>query len=96
MQLLESEPVDHPQRAELGEASVYDLLLRHVVMPPTAGEGGTAGMLDRNGRFGCEAQARINETIAELMHPTAKVDDEDDDEDEEGGAQPESTRTMDE
>lgn len=105
MQLLESEPVDYPGRQQLGEATVYDLLLRHVVQASTGieagkGQGGTAGMLDRNGRFGNEAQARIRDTIAELMNPSAKVDDEDDDEDEEGeeGAQPEPTQrtTMDE
>ncbi|CBQ70911.1 conserved hypothetical protein [Sporisorium reilianum SRZ2] len=81
LQLLESEPVDHAHRDALGDATLYDLLKRHIVV--SDGGTGTAGMLDREGgSVGSEAMARIEETIRELLHPSAK-DGEDEDEDEE-------------
>ncbi|TKY87678.1 hypothetical protein EX895_003259 [Sporisorium graminicola] len=93
LKLLDSEPVEHPHRDALGDATLYDLLIRHIVTAdaPTSSPG-TGGMLDKTkGRVGTEAFAKIRETINEMLNPSAKDaeddeeedDDEDDDNDEE-------------
>ncbi|CDW98604.1 hypothetical protein [Sporisorium scitamineum] len=92
LKLLESANVDHPHRDALGDATLYDLLVRHIVMAdPVSGVSGTAGILDKQqGRVGKEAMAKITETINEMLHPSAKDaedEDEDDDEDEEDDAE---------
>ncbi|SPO44580.1 uncharacterized protein PSANT_02265 [Moesziomyces antarcticus] len=87
LQLLESEPVAHPQRESHGEASLFDLLVRHIVADATAPDA-TAGVLSPNGRLGRQAAGRIAETIAELLHPASKdadeVDDDEEDADDDG------------
>ncbi|GAC72303.1 hypothetical protein PANT_7d00038 [Moesziomyces antarcticus T-34] len=82
LQLLESEPVAHPQRESHGEASLFDLLVRHIVAG-AAEPDATAGVLSPDGRLGKQAAGRIAETIAELLHPASKdADEADDDEDD--------------
>ncbi|SNX83684.1 uncharacterized protein MEPE_02391 [Melanopsichium pennsylvanicum] len=99
LKLLETEPVDYASRDTSGEASVYDLLIRHIVTSSTfsfsestskASDGHvgfTTGMLAKNGKFGTEMQKKITDTIKDLLNPTSKDDqderDDDDDDDDE-------------
>lgn len=88
LKLLESEHVAHPQQNVLGDATLYDLLVRHIVVKDDAARGaeGTAGMLDReSGSVGKEAWSRIGDVVDELVNPSAKdgEDDDDDDDDDE-------------
>ena len=80
LKALESDPVAHPDREILGEATVYDLLVRHLVSGQPAG-GATAGLLAREGRIGRDACARIAELIDDMAHPSSKEGEADDDDD---------------
>lgn len=81
---LESDPVDHAHRDALGEATVYDLLVKHIVAADKqTGALATKAMLDaHNGWVGKEVTGRIREVIREMVHPSAKDGDEEDEEEE--------------
>lgn len=93
LKLLESDPVDYPGRDSLGDATLYDLLIRHIVTPSPISNTATQGMLGKEGQIGRDATGRIAHTIAEMLNPTRKEgedgeEDDEDDDDEDDAAQP--------
>lgn len=85
---LDSATVHHPQRNTIGDATIYELLVRHVVAGKDAmiGEEGTGGMLDKDeGWVGKEANGRVKQVIREMMARASmkgEDDEEEGDEDE--------------
>ncbi|SPO25230.1 uncharacterized protein UTRI_02656_B [Ustilago trichophora] len=93
LKLLESENVDYPGAVEEGDATLYDLLVRHIVTDKHVVQGGTQGLLSRDGSLGRDVLRRIGETVGEMMKPDGKDDeaeDEEDDEDDEVGEEDEA------
>ncbi|KAJ9478616.1 hypothetical protein PHBOTO_002119 [Pseudozyma hubeiensis] len=90
---LETNHVHHPNRNTFGDATIYELLVKHVVSTKDGmREEGTGGMLDRDqGWVGKEANRKVKEVIREMMARASAKDgdeeegDEDEDEDEDEG-----------
>lgn len=86
LKLLESDHVSYAGGAEHGDATLYDLLVRHIVAASptsTSTATGTAGMLAKDGTVGKEGYGRIADTINEMLHPAGKDGEEEDDDDDE-------------
>jgi len=75
----------------LGEATVYDLLTRHIVMPST-GASASSGILHKDGKLGKDMNQRIVDAIAEMTNPGMKDADEDEEDDDDEEAEDEGEK----
>lgn len=83
LKLLESEAVDHAQREQEGEGTLYDWLVRHIVIGNGKETEGTAGLIGKEGKVGKEVWGRVEDVIRETLNPGAAEKDDDDGEEEE-------------
>lgn len=83
LKLLESEAVDHAQREQEGEGTLYDWLVRHIVIGNGKETEGTAGLIGKEGKVGKEVWGRVEDVIREMLNPGAAEKDDDDGEEEE-------------
>ncbi|KAJ1602664.1 hypothetical protein NDA14_007880 [Ustilago hordei] len=93
LKLLESDPVDYPQRETLGEGTIYDLLIHSLLTSRGTGNGsGTNSILTAEGKLGKQMRQKIGEVVAEMSK--AKDDAEDEEEDDEEDGEDEETENV--
>ncbi|KAJ1028235.1 hypothetical protein NDA13_003679 [Ustilago tritici] len=85
LKLLESDPVDYPQRETLGQGTIYDLLIHSLLTSRGTGNGsGTNRILTAEGKLGKEMRQKIGEIVAEMSKAKDDAEDEEEDDEEDG------------